>query len=275
MSYAYEWYDDVVINGVTRQGSIYRKVSDTVKISSSVSPVYIYNRSNETGEISEATSKNKDANSTSNVVFYGSNTTAVGPVIICVWFESDDARYGAGDRLPIGMYLSESTFMAQSRIYGLSDSTGVTDFDSLINVWVPPIVDDPVYQFLRDQSKSSVAAGTVITRRSLTSEKLYRIGYANRTTTQKDVEIPTPELVVHETKTGDVYALDKTAHDIYKAYTNQHPVTLIGFNMAEYTLSSVVDDPYASFTFTPVSGSYGALKFTASSPDSYPSRSGK
>lgn len=275
MSCAYEWYDDVVINGVTRQGSTYRKVSDTVKISSSVSPVYIYTRSNETGEISVTASKNKDANSTSNVVFYGSNTTSVGPVIICVWFESNDARYGAGDKLPIGMYLSESTFMAQSRIYGLSDSTGVTDFDSLINVWVPPIIDDPVYQFLRDQSKSSVPAGTTIIRRSKTADKLYRIGYANRTTTQKDVEIPTLELVVHETKTGSDYVLDKLASEIYTKYTNQYAVTLIGFDLVEYTLSSVaVDDPSISFTFAPVSGSHEALTFTASSSVPYPSRSG-
>lgn len=280
MSEKYPWYAKPVLLESEIEGS-YRRVSDKVGFSTSLSNICLYYKDHETGNVAFGKEFGRLSSSTDNLVMYAdSDQQDTDADLFCVVFSSNDAVDANGDPLPIGIYVGENYTHSESgtdadRLFGLSGYSSVTDPNDLINVWIPVVRDDPVYKFLRDQSKSSVAAGTVITRRSLTSEKLYRIGYANRTTTQKDVEIPTLELVVHETKTGDVYALDKTATDIYKAYTNQHTVTLIGFDLVEYTLSSVVvNDPSISFTFAPVSGSHDALTFTASSSDPYPSRSG-
>ena len=281
MSEKYPWYTEPVLLENKIEDS-YRQVSDKVGFSTSLNNICLYYKNHETGNVAFGKEFGRLPSSTDNLVMYAdSDQQDAIPDLFCVVFPSNDAVDANGDPLPIGIYVGENYTHSESgtdadRLFGLSGYSSVTDPNDLINVWVPPIVDDPVYQFLRDQSKSSVPAGTTITRRSKTADKLYRIGYANRTTTQKDVEIPTLELVVHEGKSGDNYVLDKTANDIYTAYTDQYTVALIGFDSIEYTLSSVaVDDPNASFTFTPVSGSHEALTFTASSPDSHPSRVAK
>lgn len=279
----YESYRNVTVGSYSgSEDGVYYRVKDKVELSPSVENYYCFAKGETTAFASCDFAAGDAANS--YTVYLPSGSSLTVPAMFFVRFQDEqitgiDRDSGEEKQLPAGLYVDKHYLDVLNTVpfgmYGIASANTVTNPDGLYIMWVPPVVDDPVYKFLKDQSKSSVPAGTTIIRRSKTADKLYRIGYANRTTTQKDVEIPTLELVVHETKTGDVYALDKTATDIYKAYTNQYAVTLIGFDSVEYTLSSVVvNDPSISFTFAPVSGSHEALTFTASSSNPYPSRSG-
>lgn len=280
----YESYRYVTVGSYSgTEDGVYYRVKDKVELSPSVETYYFFAKGETTSFASCAFAAGDAANS--YTVYLPAGSTLSVPAMFFVRFQDEqitgiDVDSGEVTQLPTGLYVGKHELDVNSTVpfgmYGIASASTVTNPDGLYIMWVPPVVADPVYKFLKDQSKSSVAAGTVITRRSVASEKLYRIGYANRTTTQKDVAISAGELVVHEIASGiSNYVLDKTANDIYMAYTNKYAVTLIATTSTKYVLASAdVDDPSASFTFAPVSGSYDALTFTANSPDAYPSRVG-
>lgn len=277
----YESYQNVTVGSYSgSKRDVYYRVKDKVELSPSVENYYFFAKGETTSFASCDFAAGDAANS--YTVYLRSTSTLPTMVMFFVHFQDEqitgiDMDSGEENQLPTGLYVRKSELDVNDTVpfgmYGIASASTVTNPDGLYIMWVPPVVTDPVYKFLKDQSKSSVAAGTMITRRSLTSEKLYRIGYANRTTTQKDVVIPTTELVVHEALSGSNYVLDKIANDIHTAYTNKYAVTLIGTNSVKYVLTSAdVDGSRSSFTFNPVSGADPALTFIASSPESYPFR---
>lgn len=186
MSEKYPWYAEPVLLENEIEGS-YRRVSDKVGFSTSLSNISLYYKDHETGNVAFGKEFGRLSSSTDNLVMYAdSDQQDTDADLFCVVFSSEDAVDANGDPLPIGIYVGENYTYSEGgtdadRLFGLSGYPSVTDPNDLINVWIPAVKDDQVFTFLENQKNTSVAAGTAIhTKTKDPNFRLGRIGYANR-----------------------------------------------------------------------------------------------
>ena len=168
------------------------RMTDTVKASSSSEGYYVYYKDDTSSEFYV---EKDTTNSTDSDTLY---TSLSEVAMIFNHFSGENATYtdgnGVEQPLPIGMYFLNAAYVnaEDERVYGLSVDQTVTDpATDLIVVWVPPILDDPVYNFLKNQKTTSVASGFPLRWRTKDTTSDYgRVGYSTRVSTKKTIQLP-------------------------------------------------------------------------------------
>lgn len=143
----------------------YVRTSETVNITLTAEQYYYYLKGETQGN--ELTSRND-----------GVNLTLANDRILLVPYTNDYAKDDNGERLPAGAYqevLSEGTY-----IYGISTESVVSSPEDLFVVWYPPIEEDVVHNFLKNQSTSFAGTKTPIRWKSNTYGKKLRVYRVNQ-----------------------------------------------------------------------------------------------
>jgi len=143
----------------------YVRTSETVDITLTAEHYYYYLKGETQGD--ELTFTND-----------GVNLSLDHDRILLVPYPNEDAVDDNGERLPAGAYqmvLSEGAY-----IYGISTESVVSSPEDLFVVWYPPIEEDVVHNFLKNQSTSFAGTKTPIRWTSKTNGKKLRVYRANQ-----------------------------------------------------------------------------------------------
>lgn len=143
----------------------YVRTSETVNITLTAEHYYYYLKGETQGN---------ELNFTST----GVNLVTDNNRLLLVPYPNEDAVDDNGERLPAGAYqmvLSEGAY-----IYGISTESVVSSPEDLFVVWYPPIEEDPVHIFLKNQSTSFAGTKTPIRWTSKTDGKKLRVYRANQ-----------------------------------------------------------------------------------------------
>ena len=158
-------YEKFVIHG-----ELYSRTAETVNITLTAANYYYYYKDDLQGF---AFSSDTIINDGVNLRLGG--RSAYTPALILVPYSNDNALDDSNERLPAGVYrLSTANF------YGISTEPVVSSPEDLFIVWYPPIEDDPVHNFLKNQSTSFAGTKTPIRWKSNTFGKKLRVYRANQ-----------------------------------------------------------------------------------------------
>lgn len=154
-------YEKFLINN----GTEYVRTSETVNITLTAEHYYYYLKGETQGD-------------ELSFINDGVNLSLANDRILLVPYPNDFAVDDGGERLPAGAY--QMTLSEGAYIYGISTESVVSSPEDLFIIWYPPIEEDVVHNFLKNQSASFAGTKTPIRWTSKTDGKKLRAYRANQ-----------------------------------------------------------------------------------------------